>query len=89
LSYLDPYFGDGGANVDFRVQLRVVITTRRLSVASTAIDHPSLGHNNNNNNSGSRILFSRPNGSYHDDKKKSTTDAHIETLLIVAKNILD
>jgi hypothetical protein len=31
-------------------QLRVVITTRRLSVASFAIDHPSLGRNNNNNN---------------------------------------
>ena len=30
-------------------QLRVVITTRRLSVASFAIDHPSLGRNNNNN----------------------------------------
>jgi hypothetical protein len=28
-------------------QLRVVITTRRLSVASFAIDHPSLGRNNN------------------------------------------
>jgi hypothetical protein len=25
----------------------VVITTRRLSVASFAIDHPSLGRNNN------------------------------------------
>ena len=33
-------------------QLRVVITTRRLSVASFAIDHPSLGRNNNNNNGG-------------------------------------
>ena len=33
-------------------------------------------------------LFSRA-GRYHDDKKKSTTDEHIETLLIVAKNILD
>jgi hypothetical protein len=31
-------------------QLRVVITTRRLSVASFAIDHPFLGRNNNNNN---------------------------------------
>ena len=39
--------------------------------------------------SGSIMLFSRPNGRYHDDKKKSTTDEHIETLLIVAKNILD
>jgi hypothetical protein len=28
-------------------------------------------------------LFSRA-GRYHDDKKKSTTDEHIETLLIVA-----
>jgi hypothetical protein len=27
--------------------LRVVITTRRLSVASSAIDHPFLGRNNN------------------------------------------
>jgi hypothetical protein len=32
-------------------------------------------------------LFSRA-GRYHDDKKKSTTDEHIETLLIVAKNTL-
>jgi hypothetical protein len=32
-------------------------------------------------------LFSRA-GRYHDDKKKSTTDEHIETLLIVAKNAL-
>ena len=31
-------------------QLRGVIITQRLSVASNAIDHPSLGHNNNNNN---------------------------------------
>ena len=37
-------------NVTFPPQLRVVITTRRLSVASFAIDHPSLGRNNNNNN---------------------------------------
>ena len=33
-------------------------------------------------------LFSRA-GRYHDDKKKRTTDEHIETLLIVAKNILN
>ena len=32
-------------------------------------------------------LFSRA-GRYHDDKKKRTTDEHIETLLIVAKNVL-
>jgi hypothetical protein len=32
------------------LQLRGVITLQRLSVASNAIDHPSLGHNNNNNN---------------------------------------
>jgi hypothetical protein len=32
-------------------------------------------------------LFSRA-GRYHDDMKKSTTDEHIETLLIVAKNTL-
>ena len=32
-------------------------------------------------------LFSRA-GRYHDDKKKRTTDEHIETLLTVAKNML-
>jgi hypothetical protein len=31
-------------------QLRGVIIPQRLSVASNAIDHPSLGHNNNDNN---------------------------------------
>ena len=31
-------------------QLRGVIILQRLSVASNAIDHPSLGHNNDNNN---------------------------------------
>jgi hypothetical protein len=38
-----------GVYITIYYQLRGVIITQRLSVASNAIDHPSLGHNNNNN----------------------------------------
>ena len=35
-----------------------------------------------------RTLTATRSGRYHDDKKKSTTDEHIETLLIAAENTL-
>ena len=66
-------------------QLRGVITTQRLSVASNAIDHPSLGHSNNNNNAVHNTNLNLHMHTFYENKPSATvTDLYAEADKVIS-----